>query len=264
MDAFLIGDLLHILAENIDSRATLAALCQVSKKCHAVFTPVLYRKIWIYPRSSWSPQSGQYEDESILTTFDHIWVSISVKCLKISPKCLLTSITQRHSPKRLISDSSRASTCIIADYTNTVPFRYRIFRKWPTYGHWCKSILLLLFKTFMDDIHRIVGQDFGLRATIMKVNDLNLDELISNICVVGMLKLDFPFYKLNGSPTFGNIRKLQLFGLRIITSSLIPKIADGEDSFLSYSAPDTVLFPISKHKINYRNWFKIRFWESWF
>jgi len=84
MAAILIGDLLYILAENIDSRATLAALCLVSKKCRAVFTPVLYRKIWIYPRSSWSPQDGQYEDESMLPIFDHIFVSIFVKVFPVS------------------------------------------------------------------------------------------------------------------------------------------------------------------------------------
>jgi len=96
----------------------------------------------------------------------------------------------------------------------------------------------------MDDINRIVGPDFELRATIMGVKDLNLDELMSSICVVGMPKSRFPFYNFNRSPTFGNIRKLELFGLCRITHNLIPKIADGENSSLSYCAPDTVLFLI--------------------
>lgn len=40
-------DLLYSLGDTINSRSTLAALCQVSKAFNGIFTPILYRKIRI-------------------------------------------------------------------------------------------------------------------------------------------------------------------------------------------------------------------------
>ena len=47
MGAFLIEDILRVLAQNIECRATLSALCQVSKWFFDIFAPVLYRCIWL-------------------------------------------------------------------------------------------------------------------------------------------------------------------------------------------------------------------------
>jgi len=49
MDGLTLGDVLYVLAENIDSHAILAALCRVSKQYHAIFTPQLYKQIWLEP-----------------------------------------------------------------------------------------------------------------------------------------------------------------------------------------------------------------------
>jgi len=47
MDAFSIGDLAYVLAEHVDCHGTLASLCRVSKRFNDIFTPVLYRKVWL-------------------------------------------------------------------------------------------------------------------------------------------------------------------------------------------------------------------------
>ena len=36
-----------VLAQSIDCRATLAALSQVSKNFNRIFTPILYKRIWM-------------------------------------------------------------------------------------------------------------------------------------------------------------------------------------------------------------------------
>jgi hypothetical protein len=38
-------DILHCLGKTINCRATLAALCRVSKELNRIFTPLLYRKV---------------------------------------------------------------------------------------------------------------------------------------------------------------------------------------------------------------------------
>jgi hypothetical protein len=45
MAAFLTEDVLRVLAENVDCRATLSALSQVSKAFFNIFAPELYRYI---------------------------------------------------------------------------------------------------------------------------------------------------------------------------------------------------------------------------
>jgi len=47
MDAFLREDGLHVLSQNVDCRATLCALCRVSKMFFHVFQPALYQRIWL-------------------------------------------------------------------------------------------------------------------------------------------------------------------------------------------------------------------------
>lgn len=43
-------DIFHCLAKEIDCRATLAALCRVSRDCLRIFSPVLYERLLVQDR----------------------------------------------------------------------------------------------------------------------------------------------------------------------------------------------------------------------
>jgi hypothetical protein len=52
MDTLLTEDILRVICQNVDCRATLCALCQVSKTFFRIFQPALYRRIWLEYYSS--------------------------------------------------------------------------------------------------------------------------------------------------------------------------------------------------------------------
>jgi hypothetical protein len=76
MNAFTLPDILCTLADNIDSQAQLAVLCRLSQRCRDIFTPVLYRRIWLYPRTFFNTEYSFYDQWSIHSALEKIYVGI--------------------------------------------------------------------------------------------------------------------------------------------------------------------------------------------